>query len=137
MSGMILVFLVLFVLQAATGYWWWVLVVPFLCGAFRSKSSAACLRSSGLGAGLLWMIGGVFALLTDSYQITAKVAAMMGIDSPLLAVALATIVAAVAGSIAGLAGFQVRSTIGFGTRFRNIHSVRIAGGTKHDRHGTK
>ena len=137
MSGMILVFLVLFVLQAATGYWWWVLVVPFLCGAFRSKSSGACLRSSALGAGLLWLIGGVFALLTDSYQIAAKVATMGGIDSPLLAVALAALVAALAGSIAGLTGFQVRSMIGPRIRFRGIHSVRRLGGKKHDRHGTK
>ena len=137
MSGMILVFLVLFVLQATTGYWWWVLVVPFLCGAFRSKSSGACLRSSALGAGLLWLIGGVFALLTDSYQIAAKVATMGGIGSPLLAVAIAALVAALAGSVAGLTGFQVRSMIGLGTKLRDIHSVRRLGGKKHDRHGTE
>lgn len=112
MKGFVFCFAVMLILQLATPFWWWVMLVPFLFGMLGATSAWQGARTGMLSAGLLWLSAGLFYWLTASQIITARVAKMLGerfeVESVVLVFALTALVAALAGGASAATGFWGR-----------------------------
>jgi hypothetical protein len=109
MIGVVLCLLVMLVLQVLTPYWWWVMIVPFACGAAAAKSGWRAMRTGFIAAGLLWLGGGVYFYLTGSRIIAGRMAGMFGLGQSWLMIPATALIAAVAAALSGYAGFAVRA----------------------------
>lgn len=112
MKGIAICFIVMLILQLATPFWWWIMLVPFLFGLLGAHSAWQSARTGMFSAGFLWLSAGLFYWLTASQIITARVAKMLGerfeVESVILVFALTTMVAALAGGVSAATGFWGR-----------------------------
>lgn len=112
MKGIGICFATMLILQLATPFWWWIMLVPFLFGLLGAHSAWHGARTGMLSAGLLWLLAGLFYWLTASQIITARVAKMLGerfeIESVILIFVLTAMVAALAGGASAATGFWGR-----------------------------
>lgn len=108
MTGVLICLAAMLVLQIATPYWWWVMVVPFAFGAASQGPRRRAVWTGAVSAGALWTAGAVFFLLTGSRVITARMAVMLKLGSPWLLIAIGGLVAAVAAAVSAWAGHEVR-----------------------------
>lgn len=112
MKGIAICFIVMLILQLATPFWWWTMLVPFLFGMLGATSAWQGARTGMFSAGLLWLSAGLFYWLTASQIIAARVAKMLGerfeVESVILVFALTTMVAALAGGASAATGFWGR-----------------------------
>jgi hypothetical protein len=106
MREILICLLVMLVLQLATPFWWWVMVVPFVAGA-AARSGRKALRTGFLSAGALWLGAGFYYYLTGGGLIATRMAAMLRIGHPVLLVPVTGLVAGVAAGLAGYAGYAV------------------------------
>lgn len=109
MIAVLVCLLAMLALQVLTPFWWWVMIVPFAYGAAAARSGRKAFWTGFLAAGLLWLGAGAFFLLTGSRIIAARMAGMFGLGSAWLMVPVTALVAALAGGVAGYAGYAVRS----------------------------
>jgi hypothetical protein len=107
MREILICLLVMLVLQLATPFWWWVMVVPFVAGAAAGRSAGKALRTGFLSAGILWLGAGFYYYLTGSGLIATRMAAMLGIGDPILLIVATGLVAGFAAGLAGYAGYAV------------------------------
>lgn len=103
--------LVMLALQTLTPFWWWIMIVAFAHGAAVAKSGRNAFRTGFFAAGLLWLGAGLYLLLTGSALIAGRMAGMFGLGSPWLMVPATALVAALAGAVAGYAGYAVRAAL--------------------------
>ncbi|MCL4703892.1 hypothetical protein KJ068_01950 [bacterium] len=112
MKGIAICFIVMLILQLATPFWWWIMLVPFLFGLLGAHSAWQSARTGMFSAGFLWLSAGLFYWLTASQIITARVAKMLGerfeVESVILVFAVTTMVAALAGGASAATGFWGR-----------------------------
>lgn len=112
MKGLAICFIVMLILQLATPFWWWIMLVPFLFGMLGATSAWQSARTGMFSAGFLWLLAGLFYWLTASQIITMRVAKMLGerfeVESVILVFALTTMVAALAGGVSAATGFWGR-----------------------------
>ncbi|KAA0230129.1 hypothetical protein EDS67_08825 [candidate division KSB1 bacterium] len=112
MKGIAICFIVMLILQLATPFWWWIMLVPFLFGMLGATSAWQGARTGMFSAGFLWLSAGLFYWLTASQIITARVAKMLGerfeVESVILVFAVTTMVAALAGGASAATGFWGR-----------------------------
>lgn len=112
MKGIGICFAAMLILQLATPFWWWIMLVPFLFGLLGAHSARHGARTGIFSAGLLWLLAGLFYWLTASQIITARVAKMLGerfeIESVVLVFVLTAMVAALAGGASAATGFWAR-----------------------------
>jgi hypothetical protein len=98
-------------LQIVAPFWWWIMIVPFACGAAAATSGWRAIRTGLLAAGLLWLGAGAYFYFTGSEIIAARMARMFGLGRPGPMIAATALVAALAGGLAGYAGYAVRALI--------------------------
>ncbi len=100
--------LVMLVLGLLTPYWWWVMIVPFACGA-AAGSGWKAIRTGFLAAGLLWLGASGYFFLTGSRIIAGRMAAMFGMGKPWLMIPATGLVAGLAAAFSAYAGYAVRA----------------------------
>jgi hypothetical protein len=98
-------------LQIVTPLWWWIMVVPFVFGVVRAKSGRHAILLGVLGGSILWFASSTYYYLAGSQIIARRVAAMMGLGSPVLLIIVTTILAFIAGGIAASAGYSIRKLL--------------------------
>lgn len=84
------------------------MVVPFVFGVVRAKSGRYALLLGMFSGGILWFASSTYCYLTGSQIIARRVAAMMGLGSPVLLIIVTTIMAVITGGIAASAGYAIR-----------------------------
>jgi hypothetical protein len=123
MIGVLLVFVLTFVLQLLTGSWWWIIVVPFLYSLLLARSGWGAVLAGAGGVGSLWFLSALIALVTTAGRIASRVALMMGLGKPVVVLLAATLLAVVVAGIAGAAGYHVG--VLFGLRIRRKPPTNI------------
>jgi hypothetical protein len=109
MTAVLFCLLAMLGLQLLTAYWWWVMIVPFACGAASARSGWKAFRTGFCAAGLLWLGSSLFFYLTGSGIIATRMARMFGLGESWLMVLVTALVAAVAAGVSGYAGYAVRA----------------------------
>jgi hypothetical protein len=106
---MILSFLIMFILQELTPFWWWILVVPFFNGLLRSRSGLRAFLAGMFSAGLLWFLASLHLYLTQAQVIATRINRMLGTPTPLSLVIITTLVGMVCGAFAGSSGYFLKA----------------------------
>jgi len=106
---MIISFLLMFILQILTPFWWWILVIPFLYGLAFSRSGLRAFMSGMLSAGLLWLLASLHLYLTNSQIIVTRISEMFGIHTPLLLLITATGIGMACGGFSGSSGYFLKA----------------------------
>lgn len=109
MIGAVICFLVMLVLHLATPYWWWTMLVPFAYSLMRAPTVLGGISTGAVSAGLLWLLGGVYAWSTGSEIILSRIAVTMRVGAPVIVLIMTAALAAIAGGLAGGAGFSLRA----------------------------
>jgi len=99
----------MFLLQVLTPFWWWIMIVPFAFGVAGARSGGGAFLTGFLSAGLLWLGGSFYMLLTGSRIIAGRMAKMLGLGMSWPLIVIAGLIAAVAAAFSGYAGCAVRS----------------------------
>ena len=120
MTAILVCLLVMLGLQLLTPYWWWVMIVPFACGAAAARSGWKAFRTGFFAAGLLWLGSSLFLYLTGSELIATQMARMFGLGRSWLMIVATALVAAVAAGISGYAGYAVRAFVKKSTKNEDI-----------------
>ncbi|MCP4708163.1 MAG: hypothetical protein GY869_06035, partial [Planctomycetes bacterium] len=102
MTGILINFIAIFILQTITPFWWWVVIVPFVYGLFKTRSAWHSFYCGLAGAGLLWLIGSGYYLLTASDIIAARAVTMFQLGHAGYLVLSAVFIAGLCGGSAGL-----------------------------------
>jgi hypothetical protein len=106
---MIISFLLMFILQILTPFWWWILVIPFLYGAAFSRSGFRAFLSGMFSAGLLWLLASLHLYLTNAQIVIAKINEMFGIHSPLLLLMITIGIGMACGGFSGSSGYFLKA----------------------------
>lgn len=114
MIDVLIIIVLLFILHTITDFWWWIIVVPLGYAFARAKSRAAAFRMGALGAGILWLVVGLYQLLTAADLVARRVAEMVGLGNPWLVLFITVVVGALIGGFAASTGFHLAA--GFGMR---------------------
>lgn len=100
--------LIMLGLHLLTPFWWWVMIVPFACGAAAAKTGWRAFRTGLLSAGLLWLGAAIFFYLTGSRLIASRLAVMLRLGESWLMIVATALIAAIAAALSGYAGYAVR-----------------------------
>lgn len=111
MIALIVCGVIMLALQAATGHWWWIMIVAFANGAAVARSGGRALWTGGLAAGLLWAGAAAYFYLDGGRIITARMARLFGLGGAWTMIPLTALVAVSAAGLSGYAGFAVRALI--------------------------
>lgn len=111
MIGILICLIVMAALQLALPYWWWIMVVPFLYAAVMTRSTWQGFQTGFVSAGVLWLIAGLYFLLTSADLIAGRVATMMQMGSSWTLLVIASLLAALAGGFAGGAGHALKGVL--------------------------
>jgi len=84
------------------------MLVPFLFGMLRAKTSVYAFLLTAASMGVLWFLASIYDYLTGSRIIAFRVAEMITSSSVVLLFVLTTVIAAVPAGIAGVAGYLIR-----------------------------
>lgn len=112
MSAILVCLAAMLVLEVLTPFWWWIMVVPFACGAVTARSGGKALLAGLAAAGILWLGASLVLFLTGSGLIAARMAAMFKLGDARLLVPATGLVAALAAGLAGYSGYAVRRLFG-------------------------
>ncbi|MCJ7589343.1 MAG: hypothetical protein MUQ00_15820 [Candidatus Aminicenantes bacterium] len=111
MIAVIVCLIVMLLLQIVAPYWWWVMLVPFGCGFGFSRTGWSAIRTGFVSAGLLWLGGSLYFLLTGSRIIAQRIAAMFGLGNPWLLILATGLISAVAAAVSGYTGYAARTLL--------------------------
>lgn len=120
MIGILICLIVMAALQLTLPFWWWIMVVPFLYAALMARSTWQGFQAGFISAGVLWLMAGLYYLLTSADLIAGRVATMMQMGSPWTLLVVASLLAALAGGFAGGAGHALKGVL---QQRRRHHSV--------------
>lgn len=103
----------LLALHLTTPFWWWIIIVPFVCGIVLVKTGWQGFRTGMVSAGLLWFLS-VFVMMVfrGSGIIARRVADLMMVQSPWVLAFITALIAALAAGCAGLTGFYFKKLWG-------------------------
>jgi hypothetical protein len=99
----------MFILHELTPFWWWILVVPFFNGLFRSRSGFRAFLAGVLSAGLLWFLASLHLYLSHSQIIAIRVNQMFATSTPLMLVIITTLIGMACGGFAGSSGYFLKA----------------------------
>jgi hypothetical protein len=116
MIGILICLVTMLVLQLVTPYWWWIMAVPLVYALARGRATWGSMLTGLVSSGLLWLLAGAYAWATGSEIILSRVAITMMVGSPVLVLSMTTVLAAVAGALAGGAGYSLRAAFGSGKK---------------------
>lgn len=104
MIGIIVCFTLMLALHLLTPYWWWVMVVPFVYGLWKSRSAWESARVGMISAGALWLAMSLWQWFNGGQQLALRMSGMLGMSSGAVMVLLTTVVAVIAAGAAGAGG---------------------------------
>jgi hypothetical protein len=105
--GIIGCILIMFFLQMATPFWWWIMVVPFVYGTALAPTALRGLAVGILSSGLLWTAGALFYFCSGGGIITGRMSAMISAPVWLIITAI-ILIGAVSGGLSALCGYYLR-----------------------------
>ncbi len=108
MTAVATCFVLMLALQLATPFWWWIMVVPFGYGLWKSRSAWESARVGMISAGALWLVMSLYQYATGGEQIAARVGGMLGMPNGALMIALTTALAVLAAGVSANCGFTLR-----------------------------
>jgi hypothetical protein len=111
MRDMIICLILLTLIQIFTPFWWWIIVVPIVCGILLAKSWWKGFRAGMLSAGLLWLGWSLYLMFSGSDIVAGRVAVMVGVNSPWLLVFVTAVLAALTAGISGGTGYLLRTVL--------------------------
>jgi hypothetical protein len=111
MKNVIISAALIFLLQAETPYWWWVMVVPLGVAFATRVSTWGGFRLGLISGGAVWTLASLVLFLTQSQIIAMRVAAMMNLGNGWVLVLLTGVIAMLAGGVAGATGAALRSSL--------------------------
>lgn len=117
MIDIVIIIVLLFILHTISDFWWWIIVVPLVYAFARARSRGEAFRMGSLGAGLLWLIVGLYQMLTSADLVAMRVGEMLGVGSPWIVLLMMVVVSALTGGFAASTGFHLAA--GFGIRTFN------------------
>jgi|GEM_PF-635862 len=120
MIDVLIIIVILFILHTITDFWWWIIIVPLVYAFARAKSRGEAFRMGSLGAGILWLIVGLYQMLTAADLVAMRVSEMMGLGTPWIVLLITVVVAALTGGFAASTGFHI--AVGF--RIRTFNTLR-------------
>jgi hypothetical protein len=111
MIAVIVCLLALLILQLATPFWWWIMLVPFAYGVAAAGTARKTVGTGFAAAGLLWLGAGLYSFLTGSGRIARRMASLFGIGNPWLLILATGLVAGIAAAVSAYAGYAVRTLL--------------------------
>lgn len=108
MIAVLVCFLLMLVLQLATPFWWWIMIVPFFYGASKARSMRESVKIGMISAAALWLVMSGYQWLAGSGDVSQRVIAMVGWESSGILVIITTLVAALASGSAACSGYCLR-----------------------------
>lgn len=109
MMAIAICFVLMLALELATPFWWWVMLVPFGFGLWKSRSAWESARVGMISAGALWLAMSLWQWLNGGQQLALRMSGMLGRSSGAVMVLLTTAVAAIAAGVAGACGYSLKS----------------------------
>lgn len=109
--GIVICFVVILILNFLTPFWWWIMVVPCIYGIVRAHSGKKAFFVGMTSAGLVWLLGSLYYILTSAGIIAQRVATMMNIGSPYVLIVATTVIAMLASGCAGTSGYVVKKAL--------------------------
>jgi uncharacterized membrane protein YhaH (DUF805 family) len=101
----------IFLLQTATPYWWWVMAVPLVVAFATRVSTLGGFRLGLISAGTVWTLASLVLFLTQSQIIAMRMAAMMNFGNGWVLVLVTGVIAMLTGGVAGATGAALRSSL--------------------------
>ena len=87
------------------------MVVPLVYCSVRGRSLLGSVLTGLAGAGLLWLLAGLYAWANGAELILSRIAVTMMVGSPALVLFMTVVLAAAAGALAGGTGYSLRAVI--------------------------
>ena len=103
--------LVLGLIACLTLPWWGIGVAGFAAGFWKAPSAWKALVAGFAGAGVLWLAAAGFIHLQSGGILTVKIAGIAGLSHPAALVALTALVGGLAGAMAAVAGYHLKSLL--------------------------
>ena len=91
--------------------WWGIGVAGFVGGVWKAPSAWKALGAGFGGAGILWLAAAGYIHLQSGGILTVKIAGIAGLSHPSLLVVLTGMIGGLAGALAVVAGFHLRSLL--------------------------
>ncbi len=101
----------IFLLQTATPYWWWVMAVPLVVAFATRVSTLGGFRLGLISAGAVWTLASLILFVTQSQIIAMRIASMMSLGSGWILVLLTGFIGMLTGGVAGATGAALRSSL--------------------------
>jgi len=111
MKDLIICLVILALLQIFTPFWWWIILVPLVCGVLLAKTGWQAFRTGMLSAGLLWLVWSLYLMFSGSDIITQRIAIMIGVNSRWLLVLMTALIAALSAGFSGSTGYLLRAAL--------------------------
>ncbi len=108
MTAIMACFVLMLALQLITPFWWWIMVVPFVYGVWKSRSVWESARVGMISAGALWFAMVMWQWLSGGQQLAERVSKMLGMSSVALMFVLTVAVAVLAAGMAGVGGYFLK-----------------------------
>ncbi len=109
MIAFLICIITIFILQMLTPFWWWIMVVPFGYFLLKGESAKLSFLKGMLSAGCVWIFSSLYFYTSGSQIIASRMAVMMQLPHAYLVILITTLIAAIAGGVAGLSGFFIRN----------------------------
>lgn len=107
--AIVICFVLMLALQLATPFWWWVMLVPFGFGLWKSRSAWESARVGMISAGALWLAMSLWQWLNGGQQLALRMSGMLGLSSGAVMVVMTTVVAATVAGVTGACGYSLKS----------------------------
>lgn len=105
--------LLMFILVLAGGFlfpwWWWPALAGYAVGCWLGRSGPRAFAAGFLGAGGAWLALAAFMDWRNYHLLSAKVAALFHLPSPLLLLALTALIGGLLGGLGAWAGQSLRA----------------------------
>jgi hypothetical protein len=111
MRDVIICLVILVLLQILTPFWWWIILVPLVCGVLLAKTGWQAFRTGMLSAGLLWLAWSLYLMFSGSDIIAQRIAIMIGVNSTWLLVLMTALIAALSAGFSGSSGYFLRAAL--------------------------
>lgn len=107
--GTLACIVLILLLQFIVPFWWWIMIVPFAYCVIRASSGRDGFWNGAICAGVVWLAASFYMFLTTSDIVAERVADMFFVRFGWVLIILTTIVAVIAGGVAGCAGYFVKA----------------------------
>ncbi len=111
MRDVIICSAILILLQILIPFWWWIMLVPLICGVLLAKTGWRAFRTGMLSAGLVWPAWSLYLMFSGSNIIAQRIAIMIGVNSRWLLVLMTSLIAALSAGFSGSAGYFLRAAL--------------------------